>query len=253
MNQLELLSINSFLKCGHTFHLYTYEEIPNIPKNVKVKDANKIIPMEDIQFLKDDKLPFSDIFRYKMLHDKGNYWVDLDMVCLKPLDFKTPYVFSSERTIQKGAYRNRKDEMTSNIGILKAPRKSKFYLELYQACIKEVNKTKKAKKPIQFMVLMRSFLKEYKFEKYVFPPEYFCPLDWWNTKEAFKPPCCPDKYGVVGYPVNKIMKESYTVHLWRSIMKNRHKINPDDKFSNKSLYEKLKKYVSKDKCLKRIN
>ena len=36
-----------------------------------------------------------------MLYEKGGYWVDLDMIALKP-KFKEPYIFSSERTIQKG-------------------------------------------------------------------------------------------------------------------------------------------------------
>ena len=39
-----------------------------------------------------------------MLYEKGGYWVDSDMIALKkPLRFKEePYIFSSERTIQKG-------------------------------------------------------------------------------------------------------------------------------------------------------
>ena len=239
LSNLEILSIISFLKCGHSFHLYLYDKIENIPKGVIIKDANQILPFKELQFLQDDKLPFSDIFRYKMLYEKGGYWVDLDMICLRKLDFKESYVFSSERTIQKGGLRNRKGTFTSNIGILKAPKKSKFYLELYQECLKIVNKKKKASKPIQFMVLMRKFLEKYEFKKYVKPPEYFCPLDWWNTKEAFYPPCCPDKYDVIGYPVKKILRNSYSVHMWRSLMRKK-KINPDKDYSPDSLYEKLK-------------
>ena len=240
LSKLEILSIKSFMKCGHSFHLYTYHPVDNIPKGTIIKDANKIFPIEDLLFLQDDKLPFSDIFRYKMLYEKGGYWVDLDMICLKKLDFKEPFVFSSERTIQKGGLRNRKGTSTSNIGILKAPKKSEFYLELYEACLKIVNRRKRARKPIEFMVLMRDYLKIYDYQQYVLPPELFCPLDWWNTKEAFFPPCCPDKYDVPGYPVEDMLENSYTIHMWRSIMR-RKKIDPNQKYDKKSLYEILKK------------
>lgn len=240
LTTLEILCIKSFIQCGHSFHLYTYQELENIPKGTIIKDANNILHFEDLQFLKEDKLPFSDIFRYKMLYEKGGYWVDLDMICLKKLDFKEPYIFSSERTIQKGQYRNRKGTSTSNIGILKAPKNSDFYLELYNACINKINKRKKAKKPIEFMVLMRDYLKKYKFEEYVKRPFDFCPLDWWNIKEAFYPPCCPDKYDVPGFPVELILKESYTVHMWRSIMRKR-KIDTEGKYDKNSLYEILKR------------
>ena len=62
------------------------------------------MPKKEVFRLKNTFLPFSDIFRYKMLYENGGYWVDLDMICLKKLNFKEPFVFSSERTIQKGAY-----------------------------------------------------------------------------------------------------------------------------------------------------
>ena len=82
-------------------------------------DGNKIMSKDEIFQLKSTYLPFADIFRYKMLYLNGGYWVDLDMIAIKPFDFKSEYVFSSERTIQKGAYRNRNFKYVANIGVLK--------------------------------------------------------------------------------------------------------------------------------------
>jgi hypothetical protein len=240
LSDLEILSINSFIKCGHSFHLYVYDTVENIPKGIKVLDANQILPLAELEVLKKDKLPFSDIFRYKMLYEKGGYWVDLDMICLKKLNFKEKYIFSSERTIQKGGLRNRKGTFTSNIGILKAPRKSPFYLKVYLECMKKIKKRGRALKPIEFMVLMKKYIAEFELEKYIKPPEYFCPLDWWNTKEAFYPPCCPDKYAVPGYQIKDMLRHSYTIHMWRSLMRKK-KINPNSDYSPDSLYEILKK------------
>ena len=244
LSTLEQLCCHSFIKCGHIFHLYTYEKVDNIPSEVKVLDANQIIPFSELEMIKKDQLPFSDIFRYKMLYEKGGYWVDLDMICLKKLNFKEPYIFSSERTIQKGGLRNRKGTFTSNIGILKAPKKSEFYLKVYEESIKKIKKKGKSSKPIEFMVLMKKYIPAYNLQKYIKPPNYFCPLDWWNTKEAFYPPCCPEKYGVPGYEQKEILQGPYTIHMWRSLMRKK-KINPDKVYSIDSVYEILKKKYKK--------
>ena len=68
------------------------------------------------------------------LYENGGYWVDLDMICIKKLDFKEPFIFSSERTIQKGSYAMQV-KYVPNIGVLKAPTKSEFYKELYEKCM----------------------------------------------------------------------------------------------------------------------
>ena len=241
LSELEILSIKSFQKLGHPFILYTYDKVKGIPKGTIVKDGNKIMKKKDLFKFKTSLLPFSDIFRYKMLYEKGGYWVDLDMIALKPLRFRDPYVFSSERTIQKGPYRNRTKTEISNIGILKAPPKSDFYKELFDRCIEEEKKG--VKENIQFMRTMREVLEEYGFEKYVKPAKMFCPLDWWHTKDAFYPPCCKEKYDVAGYSVDSVLKKAHCVHMWRSIMFKRHKIDLNDAFSENSMWERLKKKV----------
>jgi len=43
LSELEILSIKSFQKLGHTFILYTYGKVKNIPPKTIIKDGNKII------------------------------------------------------------------------------------------------------------------------------------------------------------------------------------------------------------------
>ena len=38
---LEVLCIKSFQKVGHTFILYTYEKVKNVPKGTIIKDARR--------------------------------------------------------------------------------------------------------------------------------------------------------------------------------------------------------------------
>ena len=223
LTQLEILSINSFIKNGIDFIFYTYDTDPiNLPDGTIVKDANDIMPKQDIFKLKESYLPFSDIWRFKLLHDKGGIWVDLDMICLRAFDKEitdAEYIFGSERTIQKGAYRL--DEPTvMNINFLKAPQGSLFYKELYDKCIKYQSKNG-ARENIKYMRMARDLIKKYNYEKYIKPYYYFNGIDWWNAKEIYMhmPYGLKDKYGVC--PCYRWEKEGYTLHCWRSILKKR--------------------------------
>ena len=94
---MEILSMKSFLHNNHNYHLYTYGDIGNIPEGVLVKDANKILPEKDIfRYQNGSVSAFSNVFRYKMLFEKGGYWVDTDLVCLKPFDFKEDFSISNK-------------------------------------------------------------------------------------------------------------------------------------------------------------
>jgi len=104
LSNLELLTINSFVHHGHEFHLWTYGAIDNVPNNVILENANEIIEENEVfKYPDDSKLRwgkgsyagFSDIFRYKLLYDKGGWWVDMDLTCLKPFDFEEDYFFRS--------------------------------------------------------------------------------------------------------------------------------------------------------------
>ena len=65
LSDIETYCIRSFQNQGHVFHLYTYGNVKNIPKGVKVLDGNLIMPEKEVFQLKSTFLPFSDIFRYK--------------------------------------------------------------------------------------------------------------------------------------------------------------------------------------------
>lgn len=91
---MEKLCLSSFLKNGHAVHLYSYEEIPDVPKGVISKDAEEIIPknMFDYRTFINNGT-FADYFRYKLLFDRGGWWVDTDLICIQPFCFEGAYVF----------------------------------------------------------------------------------------------------------------------------------------------------------------
>ena len=236
LSRMEHYSIKSFLKLGFTYHLYVYENVKNVPKGTIIKDANTIIKKRKIFSLKSSFLPFSDIWRYKLLYEKGGYWVDLDMIALKMFDFKDDFVFSSERTIQKGAYKS-KAKYYANIGVLKAPPKSDFYKEAYEKCVK-FNKTHKNDDKLKYMKMLRKLIVKYNFKQYVKRPILFCNLNWWHAKEAFHPVTkFESKYGVPSNTLNSMFAKPYTVHFWRDRVTKKYKLGLDEIYDSNSLWE----------------
>ena len=176
LTDMEIYCTKSFLKHGFTFHLYTYDKVEKIPKGTMIKNANEIIPRNEIFKLKETFLPFSDIWRYKMLYEKGGYWSDLDMICMRPFDFKEPYVFASERTIQKGAYKM-SVPFVANINFLKSPKGSPFFKELFDTCM-NVDKKKKNKEKIKYMGLASQMIEKNNFKSHIKHHHYYFHFDW---------------------------------------------------------------------------
>ena len=100
LSNLEKLCIQSFLDHGHEFHLYTHGEVAGIPAGAVVKDANQILPFTELKQFGDSTTKvrslqrFSDYFRYTLLYKIGGFWVDMDIVCLKPFDFAAEIIYS---------------------------------------------------------------------------------------------------------------------------------------------------------------
>ena len=135
LSNLEKLSIKSFLKNGHDFHLYIYEPIEGIPEGTTIKDGNEILPKEEIFTYSNSKAgkssvsAFSNIFRFKLLYLRGNYWVDTDMVCTQFLNFSEEFLFTTEPKTNKGYSKEK-----INAGVIKLPIFSKAALFGFNRC-----------------------------------------------------------------------------------------------------------------------
>jgi hypothetical protein len=139
LTQYEYSSIQSFINNGFEYHLYVYNNIGNIPKDCIIKDARDILPETDIFLYENSFAPFSDLFRYKLLFTKGNYWADCDCYCLHPFEIKEDYLFVAERTIKQGAFKSilPYKPLNSFIGVLHSG--NSFFEMLYNDCNKYKN------------------------------------------------------------------------------------------------------------------
>ena len=138
LSTLERLTILSFLEHGHSFHLWCYEDVDNVPDGTVLRDANLILSADHVfQYKyvdpnfdvgKGSYAGFSDIFRYKLLYQEGGWWSDMDVTCLHPLDFPEPYVFRDH------------NETLSVVGnIMKCPAGSQLMLDCYDQASREVD------------------------------------------------------------------------------------------------------------------
>jgi len=82
----EELALASFVKHGHTVQIFSYHNLRAIA-GVELVHAGAILPEAEVNLYKHGPggiASFSDVFRYKLLHELGGTWVDADVLCLKP-------------------------------------------------------------------------------------------------------------------------------------------------------------------------
>ena len=96
LSTMERLCLTSFIKNGHKFHLYSYNRIKDLPEGVFWQDAEYILPEKQCFKLYGSYSSFSDTFRYCLMARMQGWWSDLDVVCLRPLEFSSEYAFLSE-------------------------------------------------------------------------------------------------------------------------------------------------------------
>lgn len=90
---IERLAICSYLDNGWRFQLYVYDEVRNVPEGCEVLDANAIIPHKEVfsegvgSGLHAGSIgAFSDLFRYRLLHQRGGMWTDTDVINFRKFD-----------------------------------------------------------------------------------------------------------------------------------------------------------------------
>ena len=115
LSYFEHLCMKSFVDNGYKFHLFTTGPVGNIPDYVEHHDADEIYQQSDIQSA-DKRYSngiYSDIWRIHLLQKTDLMWVDLDVYCLRPIDYDKEYYFRIN--FKKG---------TVNNCVLKIPRRS---------------------------------------------------------------------------------------------------------------------------------
>jgi hypothetical protein len=219
LSTLERLSISSFLHHGHDVHLYAYDDLEGVPHGVLVRDAAEILPRSRIfRYTETGSYAgFANFFRYKLLLTRGGWYVDADTVCLRPFDFTTPYVFSSEWG-DGGA--------VANSTIMRAPRASKVMRRADRACRRSV--PEELRWGDTGAQLIARELRACSLLGYVREPDIFCPVPYTDWAAVLDPARRPD------------VSSSYAIHLWHEMWR-RSGQDKDAAYDRDCLYEELKR------------
>jgi hypothetical protein len=219
LSTLEQLAIRSFLANGHDFHLYAYEAIAGVPKGATVLDAGRILPSSRIfRYTGNGSLAgFANFFRYKLLLESGGWWVDMDTVCLRPFDFDTEYVVSSEMHAGASVIDN---------AALKAPRGSALAEYAWSVC--ESKDPKSLRWGETGPRLLAEAVQHCGLAQYVRPPETFCPVPY----RAWESVLSPDLKLNFG-------PETHAVHLWHELWRTAGQ-DKDARYPAGCLFETLK-------------
>jgi hypothetical protein len=214
---MEQMCILSYIANGHSFVLYVYDNILNIPKGTIVKDGNEIINKSEI--FTDSFggfVNFSNLFRFALLYKIGGWWVDMDTVCIKPFIFKEDFVFSSENS---DPYKR----FVVNTTFIKSKPQQKFLKD----CIEFINL--RGIKDIHWGELGVNLISRMIFKNclndYIKRPEYFCPISGYQLDL------------LINDSNFQISESTYAIHWWNELLKRR---SLNMKFHENSLFNKFK-------------
>lgn len=227
LSTMERLSITSFLAHGHEYQLYLYEDVDNVPNGTTICDANEVLPASCIFQYRDRKsyAGFADYFRYKLLMERGGWWVDLDVICLRPFDFDSEYVFGTERDAYGREF--------ANCGTVRIPKGAAVAQFLWQVCCEK--KTDLLKWGEVGPSLVHRAVHKFSLWRYLKPSDMFYPISWFKWFDAI----LPGRKTAFG-------SEVYAVHLWNERWRLS-EINKDERFAPGCLYEHLKRrYLQPD-------
>ena len=232
LSKLEQLCLKSFIDNGHTVHLYIYDKVENIPTGVIVKDGNDILDNSEIYRYKNGSVSaFSNLFRFTLLYKKGGYWIDADLLCVRPIKLTQDYVFSSEPDQEyKSKY--------INAGLIKLPKGSKEAL-----LGMEIQKDRK-KDILEGIIswgsgpaTVKKIVEDFKLSKYVLPWWGICNCFYEDYKILFDPVIRKEK---AINTVAEIPKDMFCIHLWNEVLR-RNNLDKNAKFNDDSLIEFFKR------------
>lgn len=242
LSVIEQLALASFMACGHEFHLYTYNPVQGIPDGVVTRDASEILPQSAIFRTRDGSLAlFSDWFRWKLLIERGGYWVDTDIVCLKHFDFADELVFGRE------------SEQRINTAVLSVPAAHPLAQLMLSAAASPLKpqafddaKTRRRKWRGRWL---RQGYEGLTWSYIAGPGAFTNALNYLHltghakSHIAFYPVSCGNWDAIFDSTYASGMtalQDSYAIHLWNEMMRRKPGFDKNGRFPADSLIERLK-------------
>jgi len=180
LNAMSHLSLQSMIRQGHPVKLYTYDDVATmqalVPPGVVVVDAGSVVPASIYQHavIHSEIRYFSDIFRYAVLHEHGGWWLDTDIVLLKPLNFGAPHVFSAQWSGVENGH-------ACAGGVMRAPKGSLHMANLYALSRQRLLDERRVEYGAVGPLLLSEYLllsDDEELRSSILPPTTFNAIDW---------------------------------------------------------------------------
>ncbi|AWM40081.1 hypothetical protein GobsT_15000 [Gemmata obscuriglobus] len=249
LSAMEQLSIRSFLAHGHDYHLYVYSVPTGVPKGTVLKDANEIIDRSRIWFYKHDGFAsgsvsgFSELFRYALLHQRGGWWVDSDVVCLKAFDHPGAIVIATSNEAEHG--------VLPCTFVLKFPAGGPYTKYLLKAA------DRPDPERIGYLsigpFLVQKMVTELGLQEHLAAPEMFAPIGWRGLSRIVRQPGGPTLKSVYRYfywrsrwllhprtHPGAVRRSSYALHLWNEFWREGG-LDKNKEYARGCLFERLKR------------
>ena len=180
LGEMHRLSLQSMVRQGHPVKLYTYDNVAAmqalVPPGVIVADAGNVVPASIYHHavMNSEIRYFSDIFRYAVLHEFGGWWLDTDIVLVKPLDFGREHVFSAQWSGVENGHVCVGD-------VMRAPKGSLHMANLYALSQQRLFSEKRVEYGAVGPLLLSEYLlvaDDEELQSSILPPTTFNAIDW---------------------------------------------------------------------------
>jgi hypothetical protein len=195
LSPYEVACLRSFVAHGHAVTLFTYDRDLAVPPGVTLANARDILPEDRVfhyasGFGAGSVSAFSNLFRYRLLLERGGWWIETDVLCLTPDIPDLPMFFAWQ------------DARLINCAVMTFPPG--------HAVMDECGKTAESvgDKAVWGQIgprLLTETLLRHGLQHFAFPPSFCYPIAYQNTARLFE---------VVPGAVQVDRRLTWMLHLW---------------------------------------
>ena len=200
LSPYEELCLRSFVAHGHRVILYSYSTM-DLPSGIELVDAESIFSRKDVFYYKSGPgagsvSAFSNLFRYRLLEEFGDWWTDTDVICLTDSMPSQELFFAYE------------DADSINGAVLKIPQGHEFARTLRKEA---------AALGTDFQWgqcgprLITAVARRLGLDGHAAPLEKAYPLHWTEALDVLFPEACER--------IEQKTRNSYFLHLWNEMLR----------------------------------
>jgi hypothetical protein len=181
----QLLCLQSFVAQGHRVEVFSYDRDLAVPSWITRRDAREILPGDNVLHYRSglgagSPALHADLFRYAMLHRLGGWWVDLDVVMLRPDPISDAVVIGYEPRPGQGV----------NNAIMRIPRGHPLLAEAVDRCVA-------LGENVAFWgqtgpTLLSELVNKYDLSRSCQPSKILYPVVWDDLAGLFDPALCDE-------------------------------------------------------------